>query len=133
LTAKVSDYDVERAIELYFESGGVDLAGLAPTHPPPEPPSQTTSLHEVIDVDDMPDIVATPGPTGPTIEDDEAFARRLMQEDVDLSAPTGSTSNNDGVRSPIRARNDILVHPDEDYDAPYSYARRGRGISQLWG
>jgi UBX domain-containing protein 7 len=133
----VSDYNVERAIELYFESGGIDL-GPPPTNPPPPVPgNRTPSQHEIIEVDDLPDLEEEQRGTGPTIEDDEAFARRLMQEDVDLSAPAANASNNDGVRSPIRARNDILVYPDEDYDSPYPayspFPHRGRGMSCLGG
>jgi hypothetical protein len=131
----VSDYNVERAIELYFETGGMDLSGPPPTHaPPPVPTNRSPSPHQVIDVDELPDLVETEGSSDPNIEDDEAFARRLMEEEVNSSGPPGvSTGNDDGVRSPIRARNDILVHPDEDYDSAYPYApypRRGRGIFQ---
>ena len=61
-------------------------------------------------------------------DEDEALARRLMQEDVDQAGPKGENAYNDGVRSPIAARNDILVHPDEDYDRYYrGYGSRGRG------
>jgi UBX domain-containing protein 7 len=125
----VSDYNVERAIELYFESGGMDLSGPPPSHPPPAPPQQQAPGPQIIDVDDMSDIVETGSPSpDPNIEDDEAFARRLMQEDVDFHGPV---TDNDGIRSPIAARNDILVHPDEDYDyVPRGLARRGaRGSS----
>lgn len=62
------------------------------------------------------------------IDEDEALARRLMQEDVDQSASTADNNlDNSGVRSPIAARNDILVHPDMDYDT-YRYPSRRRGI-----
>lgn len=57
------------------------------------------------------------------MDEDEALARRLMQEDIDNSG----NGNNDGVRSPIAARQDILVHPDMDYDQAYGYPSRGRG------
>lgn len=133
----MSDYNVERAIELYFESGGIDLGPPSTNLPPSVPGNRTPSQHEIIEVDDLPDVEEEQRATGPTIEDDEAFARRLMQEDVDLSAPAANASNDDGVRSPIRARNDILVHPDEDYDSPYPayspLARRGRGMFWLEG
>ena len=54
------------------------------------------------------------------IDEDEALARRLMQEDVDQVG-----TSNGGVRSPIAARNDILVG-DVDYDTPL-YRPPGRG------
>jgi hypothetical protein len=51
-----------------------------------------------------------------------------MQEDIDLAHPSREDAYNDGVRSPIAARNDILVHPDLDYDTQYRpYSSRGRG------
>ena len=65
------------------------------------------------------------------IDEDEALARRLMQEDVDESG------QNQGVRSPIPQRNDILVDPSTDYFTPSygyggGYSSRGRGIRRLW-
>jgi hypothetical protein len=67
-----------------------------------------------------------------TMDEDEALARRLMQEDLDQQEAQAGPSN-DGVRSPIAARNDILVHPDTDYDTQYGFStpRRGRGMSSL--
>jgi len=67
------------------------------------------------------------------IDEDEALALRLMQEEVDQSGP----GNDGGVRSPIPQRDDILVDPSTDYfnssSASYGYGggygRRGRGIS----
>jgi hypothetical protein len=51
-----------------------------------------------------------------------------MQEDIDQSASgQRASSSDDDVRSPIAARNDILVHPDMDYDESYGYISRGRG------
>lgn len=76
---------------------------------------------------------STSGPSTPAhnIDEDEALARRLMQEDID-QAPTANNSN-DGVRSPIMARNDILVHPDVDYDSHYGYTtRRGLGRGRMF-
>ena len=58
------------------------------------------------------------------IDEDEALARQLMQEEVDRAG-----NNNDGVRSPIAAREDILVG-DADYDRPL-YRPPGRGIDGL--
>jgi hypothetical protein len=114
---------------LYFETGGVDLAPSIPTNPLPRPPVQrAASPPEVVDLDDFPENVGGPGVPDDDIDEDEALARRLMQEEVDLAGPSGGAAYNDGVRSPIAARNDILVHPDMDYDTPYrGYGGRGRG------
>ena len=105
---------------MYFETGGADLTGTAPSRPPPEPPARRTPPRETIDVDDIPED-SLAAESLPNTDEDEALARRLMQEDID--------SQPEGVRSPIAARNDILVHPDTDYDAPYGYpSRRGAFI-----
>lgn len=117
---------------MFFETGGIELAASAPTNPPPPPPPvvvvpRTATPQNPIDVDELDDILDSSAPAH-NIEDDEALARRLMQEDIDEAGPSGS-ANNDGVRSPIAARNDILVHPDMDYHQPYMYPSRGRGIS----
>ena len=119
---------MEQAIELFFETGGMDLASAVPTNPPPPPPPQAErrpSPPNVVDVNDIPDDMQETGAATHDIDEDEALARRLMQEDIDN---TGSgNGNGDGVRSPIAARQDILVHPDMDYDQSYRYASRGRG------
>lgn len=121
---------MEQAIELFFETGGVDLAGAAPTNPPPPPPQaqRPPEPPDIVDVDTFPDDRET-GAATQDIDQDEALARRLMQEDIDNSG--SGRDNHDGVRSPIAARQDILVPPDMAYDQPYLYASRGRGGSPL--
>lgn len=131
---QVSDFNLERAIELFFETGGVDLSGPTPSAPPPPPPPEPVAPRipsprpNVEDIEDLFESASGAGTPAHNIDDDEALARRLMQEDLDR-APTTNNSN-DGVRSPIMARNDILVHPDMDYDSHYgfpSHRRVGRG------
>ena len=129
----MSNYDIQSAISLYFETGGVDLAPSGPTNPPPRPPVQRAASPPVVDLDDFAGNVQG-GAAVPenVIDEDEALARRLMQEDVDQAGPSAGTTFNDGVRSPIAARNDILVHPDMDYDSQYrGYGSRGRGMSPI--
>ena len=110
---------------MYFETGGADLSSPAPINPPQEPPQSrsppTQDVTPVVEAYDEGDRAGTPQQA---IDEDEALARRLMQEEVDQQ----SVSGNDGVRTPIAARNDVLVHPDVDYDVPYRYSSRGRGI-----
>lgn len=111
----------------------MELAASTPTNPPPPPPPvvpRTATPQNLIDVDDFDDMIDASAPEH-NIEDDEALARRLMQEDIDEAGPS-EHANNDGVRSPIAARNDILVHPDMDYHQPYMYPSRGRGSSIPW-
>jgi len=134
----VSEYDLERAIGLYFETGGADLSGPPPAGPPPEPPQP--ALHQtppagpiIIEDEDEEDLF--PSGRGPpaaqnTVDEDEALARQLMQEEIEQQEVHGESSG-DGVRSPIASRSDILVHPDTDYDThQYGYGSRrpGRGI-----
>lgn len=81
-------------------------------------------MSEFIEIEDDDEI---PLPPVHNIDEDEALARRLMQEDVDESG------QNQGVRSPIPQRNDILVDPSTDYFTPSygyggGYSSRGRGI-----
>ena len=97
------------------------MTGTAPTRPPPEPPRRPTPPRETINVDDIPDEILAMENL-PNTDHDEALARRLMEEDLD----SATRQNDEGVRSPIAARNDILVHPDADYDSHYGYpSRRG--------
>lgn len=135
---QVSEYDLERAIELYFETGGIDLSGSPPPQPPPPPPQlprhQTPPSRPIIieDDDDVDALTGQPIVPPDTMDEDEALARRLMQEDIDRQEAQGGPSNDD-VRSPIAARNDILVHPDTDYDTQYRFGTRTprRGILPL--
>ena len=76
-------------------------------------------------MDDFPGVVQESSAAAHSIDEDEALARQLMQEEVDNSG--SGNGNSDGVRSPIAARQDILVHPDMDYDQAYGYPSRGRG------
>jgi len=138
----VSEYDLERAIGLYFETGGADLSGPPPAGPPPEPPQpplrQTPPARPIV-IEDENEEELFPDSRGPPaaqniMDEDEALARRLMQEEIEQQETHGGSSA-DGVRNPIAARNDVLVHPDTDYDThQYGYGSRrpGRGILLIW-
>jgi hypothetical protein len=103
-----------------------------PPPPPltqPAPQGSGTSAADYIEIDDE-DEIPTAHPVQ-DIDEDEALARRLMQEEVDQSST--STSAGAGVRSPIPQRNDILVDPSTDYFTPSfgyggGYSRGGQGI-----
>ena len=134
---QVCDYSLERAVELYFETGGADLSARIPVRPAPPPPPpvrERTPSPQVqeVDVYEEEDLYGQEQAQTNSVDDDEAFARRLMQEEVENS----ELPESNGMRSPIAARNDILVHPDTDYDDPYQYpsrtsqrARRGGNTS----
>ena len=86
----------------------------------------TSSIVPSMSLSIMPSI--HPDSTGVEIDgdEDEALVRRLVQEDVDQAGPSGAATYNDGVRSPIVVRNDILVL---GCDTHYrGYGGRGRGI-----
>jgi hypothetical protein len=126
---QVSDYNLERAIELFFETDGADLSGHTPARESPPPIAARTPSPRNIDVENVGEDSGGSGTPTQNIDEDEALARRLMQEDVDQSTPTADNNlSNGGVRSPIAARNDILVHPDMDYDTQYRYPSRRRGM-----
>ena len=119
---------------MFFETGGIDLSGPTPVNPPPPVPSTQprqpatgVSATDYIEIDDEEE-TSTPSRPLQDIDEDEALARRLMQEEVDRSG----TGDDTGVRSPIPQRNDILVDPSTDYFTPSygyggGYPSRGRG------
>jgi hypothetical protein len=126
------DYDVERAVGLYFETDGADLTHpstttepvTAPTRaPPPPPPAQLPPVtHDLIDLDEEDDF---PAPTlVHSIDSDEALARRLMEEDLERNDPVRPDG---GVRSPIPQRSEILVDSGTDnfHPSPFQLGMRG--------
>lgn len=103
----ISDNNLEQAIELFFNTGGIDLvdhtqtqpSAASSSQPPPVPPPQTRpggSEENIIDLDSEDEIEITgdnptqlPGPASiggigapatPNHESDEAMARRLQEE-----------------------------------------------------
>jgi len=103
----VSDFDLEQAIQLYFESGGVDMGGAATET------STSTNLGGggvsnpiAIDDDDDDDDLAG----RPSVEDDEAMARRMQQE---MYGAQGAEAEQD-VRAPQARTAQTLLGPDSD-------------------
>jgi UBX domain-containing protein 7 len=127
---ELTDYNLEQAMQLYFENGGAEIVE-QPSRPQPEmsrsqPSSQpnvyedaTGVVHldsddelEEIEGDVVDEIPSSPparSPTGPHVEDDAAMARRLQEE---LYAGTESV---DGVRAPI-ARTTETLGPGDGFD-----------------
>ncbi|KAL1968501.1 hypothetical protein VTN77DRAFT_1711 [Rasamsonia byssochlamydoides] len=123
---ELADFNIEQAMQLYFENGGANLAE-QPSHPPPassrpQRASRTTGYEDEagvvhLDSDDDDVIVdetrssAPPrNPPGSTYEDDAAMARRLQEE---LYAGADSS---DGVRAPIARTTETLVEGYDDSD-----------------
>ena len=106
---RVTDGDVEQAVSLFFESGGVDLGG------GPTTTSRTTGsgiAQDPITIDDeimSDDIEATAAPSrakpaAGDYEDDEAMARRLQEE---MYGGTGQEE----IRAPLARQTETLVGP----------------------
>jgi len=98
----LTDNNVEQAIQLYFESDGVDMGGSLPT---------PALRREVIDLDSE-DEDENVRPNS-SIEDDEAMARR-MQEELYGSAGRGGAAEAE-VRAPQARTAETLLGPGADW------------------
>lgn len=114
---QLADGDPNQAVQLFFENGGVDLAG--PPAPPARNPPPSTSQHtgearDPIDVDaedtisddNDPEVTGfrkTTQPPGLDFEDDEAMARRLQQEMY------GGGGGEEEIRAPLARQAETLV------------------------
>lgn len=139
---QISDNNLERAIELFFETGGVDLINDNPSVAPQPPALQNTSGNaEVIEINSDDDEDTAPsrpsrstGATQPA-EDDEAMARRLQEEFYGgSSAAAGSSGvDADGYRAPIARTTETLVGGPgyHDYDMNDPEDRHAAVLQQL--
>ena len=116
----VSDGNLEQAVQLFFETGGIDLDTQAPSAPVaqhgPDNPIPVDSDQE----DDIVETSAAPTsqaqqPFGASYEDDEAMARRLQEEAYGVGAPGGGEVDDDGVRAPIGRTTETLVGGPADW------------------
>jgi hypothetical protein len=139
---RVSDMNLEQAIQLYFETGGVDMdippSSSTPTAPPLPARPVTGAGDELIEIDDDVDddmreaLVASGGgssdPTnggtaaGSAAYDDEALARQLQQEFYE-----GGSGESNGVRAPMARTVETLVDEDDYYSDPRRRASARRG------
>ncbi|KAL7268631.1 UBX domain protein Ubx2 [Rhizina undulata] len=141
---RISDGDIQDAIQLYFETGGADLDVDPSVAIPSEPAPQRSSSGEsnnpiMVEDDDEDDDIreairasagdaprsGSSGPAATDYEDDEAMARRLQEELYGEGPPSGSN----GVRAPIARTRETLVGPGEEYgdwpSVPSGGGRRG--------
>lgn len=110
----VCNDDLQQAIQLYFESDGADLGGGMGGAPAPAGAS-SGAANNPISIDDEDDDI----PGRPSMEDDEAMARRLQQE---MYGAQGSAEQD--VRAPMARTTQTLLGPgsemyadDDDVDA----------------
>lgn len=97
----LTDNNVEQAIQLYFESDGVDMGGSLPA---------PASSREVIDLDsDNEDDIVRPNHS---VEDDEAMARRMQEE---LYGSAGRGAGTEEVRAPQARTSETLLGPGADW------------------
>jgi len=129
---RVTEGNLEQAVQLYFESDGVDMEGSAVSSARPAmQPAQLLSQgnHAIIDVDsdndERPGLVnrragnsppLVPSRTGISdeVEDDEAMARRLQQEAYGGIGNDPSLDPED-VRAPMARQSQTLLGPDSDW------------------
>lgn len=121
----VTDNNVEQAIQLYFESGGVDLGGALPTEAAAQS-STAISQSDPIPIDDSNDVDMESRNlhTGShPVEDDEAMARRLQNEMYSSIGGGGGGGSlqqegidpETGVRAPMARTTETLAGPGADW------------------
>lgn len=113
----LADFQIEQAMQLYFENGGAPL-----TEEPARParPSNFEDESGVVHIDsDTDDDEVRPAQARPaqpadggTFEDDAAMARRLQEE---MYGERGA-DNEDEVRAPMARTTETLVGPEADFD-----------------
>lgn len=130
---QVADGDVEQAVSLFFESGGVDLGVALPASRQTDSTARvnTGEVSDPINIDDD-DISDDNDPviTGfskrsapaPTTDDDEAMARRLQEEMY------GSNGGEQAIRAPIARTTEVLAGPGatDYYSGPVTDAVQER-------
>ncbi|KAI9728964.1 MAG: hypothetical protein M1828_000049 [Chrysothrix sp. TS-e1954] len=129
---RVSDNNLEQAIQLYFESGGIDMGAEIPSSDSRGVTDTTTQQAQdpiTIDSDDEEGGAALPtrqqpshvAPSGHAVEDDEAMARRLQEEMYGSGGGGGGGANGrddvdeEGVRAPIGRQAETLSGPYADW------------------
>ncbi|KAL9096200.1 MAG: hypothetical protein Q9165_001723 [Trypethelium subeluteriae] len=115
----VSDDNLEQAVQLFFETGGIDLdtqaAAAAASPHGPSNPIPVDSDDDNVQMSDAPPYQAQQAPVA-SYEDDEAMARRLQEEAYGAGAAAGGgVIDDDGVRAPIGRTTETLVGGPTDW------------------
>lgn len=108
---QITEFQIEQAMQLYFENGGASLTG-EPAQP--ARPSGIPGDSEVVNIDSDTDDDAPQRSNRPTFDDDEAMARRLQEE---MYGGPGGPANEDEVRAPMARTTETLVGPGADFDS----------------
>ena len=123
----LTDGNVEQAVELFFSNPDLGASTAATISPPPAPPANrddpiTVDDDDMADVDDDDDVRGTGSRAvgGPSVEDDEAMARRLQEEMYGAGGGgggggMGGDMDAEGVRAPMARTTETLVGPDSDW------------------
>jgi len=110
----LTDQNVEQAIQLYFESDGIDMGGSLPSRAP-----APTGAREVINLDsDSEDEFS--GRPNHLVEDDEAVARRMQDELYGSAGRGGGAGDGEDdltgdVRAPQARTTETLLGPGVDW------------------
>ena len=121
---QLSDFNIEQAMQLYFENGGAPLTEDA-SHQHPQGAHGAAGGETgdgTINVDSDDDLAIdesrstprNPLPGGGTVDDDAAMARRLQEEMY--GGQNNADVDEDGVRAPMARTTETLVGPEADFD-----------------
>ncbi|KAJ5752508.1 UBX domain protein (Ubx5) [Penicillium odoratum] len=112
---QLSDFNIEHAMQLFFENGGAPMGDVAAQvrHSGYEDESGVVHIDSDSD-DDRPTRSTQPG-AGTTFDDDAAMARRLQEEMYGGGGPNNDDDEDDGVRAPMARTTETLVGPELDF------------------
>ncbi|KAK5122418.1 hypothetical protein LTR85_004002 [Meristemomyces frigidus] len=120
----LTDGNVEQAVELFFSNPDLGATAAAPAQPaqPPSSSRDPITIDDDEDEDYDEDVQMTgsrpAAPSGPSVEDDEAMARRLQEEMYGAGGGGGGRGDIDpetGVRAPMARTTETLVGPGSDW------------------
>lgn len=118
----ITDHNLEQAIQLYFESDGVDMGGTigGNNSNQSQPSGGVVNLDSDEENDDpMTGVSGTLSASrrnGPSVEDDEAIARRMQEEMYGGAGGVGGGADDmGGMRAPVARTAETLLGPGADW------------------
>jgi hypothetical protein len=115
---RLTDNNLEQAIQLFFDSPNLDVGGAASSQAPAsaaasaQNPINIDSDDEMSDFDPAAHTSTPPARPQADVEDDEAMARRLQEEMYGGGAPGGGQEE---VRAPMQRTTETLVGPGSNW------------------